>query len=474
MNHKLPPLPVRIVIALAVIGTIAYFVFRSSNNSNNDNGQLKASGTIESVTVNISPEMAGKVKEVLVSEGGAVKAGDPLLHLDDSLLTAQRALASAQLDSANSAVMTAEVALAAAQVQYDLAFDNAVLQSDGVRTVDWFREEPSAFDLPLWYYSQTEQITAAQSEVDLAKAALENAENNLASVLGSAGSANFVNAETDLASARASYQVAKDIYDRIQNGLTTEDLSRPQLVKVARGDLFVSRVGQDLRDSAKNNYDDAKLKLDEAQRAYDEAATTDGANAVLQARAELSIAQERHYTALDYVLSLQIGESSSSVTAAQKGLEQAQSAVDQAKTAIGQAEANLALLDTQMAKLTIYAPIDGVILTRNVEPGEFVQPGAAALMMANLSDLTITVYVPETRLNEINLGQQASVTIDVLSGQSPFFDAEVIHIADQAEFTPRNVQTVEGRSSTVYAVKLKVTDTEGKLKIGMPADVVFK
>lgn len=470
MNHKLPPLPVRIVVALIVIAAILYFTI---GNNNTADGQLKASGTIESVTVNVSPEMAGKAKDVLVSEGEAVKADDPLLHLDDSLLTAQRAVAAAQLDSANSAVTTAEAALAAAQVQYDLAFDNAVIQSDAVRTVDWFRDEPAAFDLPLWYYSQTEQINAAQSEVDLAKAALEAAESNLASVLGSAGSADFVKAETDLASARASYQVAKDIYDRIQNGLTSEDLSRPQLIKVARGDLFVSSVGQDLRDSAKENYDDAKSKLDETQLAYNDALTSDGAKDVLQARAEISIAQERYYTAMDYVLSLHIGESSSSVTAAQKVLEQAQSAVVQAKTAIGQAQANLDLIDIQMSKLTIYAPMDGVILTRNVEPGEFVQPGAAALTMANLSDLTITVYVPETRLNEIKLGQPASVTIDVQSGQSPVFDAEVIHIADQAEFTPRNVQTVEGRSSTVYAIKLKVTDNDGKLKIGMPADVTF-
>jgi HlyD family secretion protein len=88
--------------------------------------------------------------------------------------------------------------------------------------------------------------------------------------------------------------------------------------------------------------------------------------------------------------------------------------------------------------------------------------------------LTITVYVPDPRLNEIKLGQSATVTIDVASGESPTFDAEVVYIADQAEFTPRNVQTVEGRSSTVFAVKLKVTDPEGQLKIGMPADVVFK
>ena len=115
--------------------------------------------------------------------------------------------------------------------------------------------------------------------------------------------------------------------------------------------------------------------------------------------------------------------------------------------------------------------MDGVILVRNVEPGEFVQPGSTALSMADLNNLTITVYVPEDRYGQISVGQQAEVTVDSFPGTT--FSAEVTYISDQAEFTPRNVQTVEGRSSTVYAVKLKVTDSESKLKIGMPADVLF-
>jgi HlyD family secretion protein len=156
---------------------------------------------------------------------------------------------------------------------------------------------------------------------------------------------------------------------------------------------------------------------------------------------------------------------SPAVVAAQKSLEQADSAVTQA-------EANLALLDTQLAKLIVVAPINGVVLTRNIEPGEFVQPGAVALTMADLTDLTITVYVPENLYGKISLGQTADVSVDSFPGTT--FTAAVIHISDQAEFTPRNVQTVEGRSSTFYAIKLKVADPEGKLKIGMPADVVFK
>ncbi|MDP2778454.1 MAG: efflux RND transporter periplasmic adaptor subunit, partial [Anaerolineales bacterium] len=121
---------------------------------------------------------------------------------------------------------------------------------------------------------------------------------------------------------------------------------------------------------------------------------------------------------------------------------------------------------------TVYAPMNGVVLARNVEVGEFVQPGATTFSVADLDGLTITVYVPEDQYGNTLLGQEATVTVDSFPNET--FGAVVVHIADQAEFTPRNVQTVEGRSSTVYAIKLKVINSEGKLKIGMPADVVFK
>ncbi len=153
-------------------------------------------------------------------------------------------------------------------------------------------------------------------------------------------------------------------------------------------------------------------------------------------------------------------------------LEQAKSAAQQAQDAVGQAQANLALLEAQLAKLQVASPMDGVILTRNIEPGEYVQPGAAALSMGDLRQLTITVYVPEDRYGQIHLGQAAVVSVDSFAGVK--FEAQVTTISDQAEFTPRNVQTVEGRSSTVYAIKLSVTDPQGKLKPGMPADVIFE
>ena len=200
--------------------------------------------------------------------------------------------------------------------------------------------------------------------------------------------------------------------------------------------------------------------------------TSDGAKDVLKGRAEVSIAQERYYTAQDFARALETGVDAPTVTAAQKVLEQAKSSAVQAQSAVKQAQASLDQIDAQISKLTVTAPSDGVVLTRNVELGEVVSPGSVVLSMARLSDLTITVYVPEDRYGEISLGQTADVKVDSFPGKT--FTATVSHISDQAEFTPRNVQTVEGRKSTVFAIKLTVNDPNSSLKPGMPADVTFK
>ncbi len=158
--------------------------------------------------------------------------------------------------------------------------------------------------------------------------------------------------------------------------------------------------------AARDALDLAETELDDAQQAYDALLNTDAADRVLEARATLSVAQERYEVALDTLTRLQTGEYSPQVNIASKALDQAKASLNQAQSAVNSAQANLALLDTQIEKLTVYAPMEGVVLVRNVEPGEFVQPGAVALTMADLNNITITVYVPEDRYGEITLGQK--------------------------------------------------------------------
>jgi HlyD family secretion protein len=341
------------------------------------------------------------------------------------------------------------VALESTQLQYDLVLSNALAQEKATRTAIWDDSKPSQFDQPVWYFSKEERIKAAQAEVDAKKAALEKAMSDLEDVSQRAGSADFLQVEANLIQMRLAFQNAQDVFDSTSG----------------------ASDGQDLRDAAQVILDEAEIDLEDAQKDYNDALTTEGAVDVIEARADAVIAQEAYDLAVDNKRALQTGADSPQVQSAAKTVEQAQAALEQAKTGVAAAQSRLNTIETQLRKITIHAPMDGVILTRNVEPGEFVQPGAAAMTMANLNEMTITVYVPNDQYGKISLGQEALVTVDSFAGET--FDAVVIHIADQAEFTPRNVQTVEGRSSTVYAIKLKVTDIEGKLKIGMPADVTF-
>lgn len=433
MQHKRPPVPVIVIILVALLVGGYYGLQVLFDESN---GVLQASGTIEAVDVSVSPEMAGRVIEVLAEEGDTVNKGTALLHLDDSLLAAQRAVAVTQVDSARTALTTV-------QYNYDIALQNALVAQQAATAKDWRFSAPNEFNQPAWYFSREEQIPPVQVEVDAAQAALVDAQANLQTVISDLNNADFLAAEKRLAEARAAFLVADEI--KVQTDFASPDSGT--LVDVA--------------------YDAYKIAEDEliaAQRAYRAMLTSKSADAVLDARGLVVVAQQRYDVAYAHLVALQTGVDSPSVV-------NTKNILDQAQTTLAQAEANLSLLDTQMSKLTVYAPANGTILTRNVEPGEFVQPGATVFSLANLENLTITVYVPEDRYGEISLGQQAVVNVDSFPDDT--FSAQVTYIADTAEYTPRNVQTVEGRSATVYAIKLKVDDPAGKLKPGMPADVLF-
>jgi HlyD family secretion protein len=432
MQHKRPPVPVIVLIVLGLL-LAGYYGLRALAANGDD--ELKASGTIEAVTVNISPELAGTVAEVFFEEGQAVRKGESLFRLDDRLLSAQRSVAAAALESANAA-------LATAQANYDLALQNALTAQQASTDSLWRFSAPDEFNQPAWYFEQSTQIESARVEVDAARTALAQAQADLQQVIGDLNNADFLKAEKRLADSRAAFLVAKDVK-------TSADFAAE---------------GGSLQKAADEAYSQALAELNIAQREYNKLLTSKSRLSVLNARGRLIVAQQRFDAAHARLLSLQTGADSPSVLMARKAL-------DQAMTAAAGAQANLALLDTQVSKLAVVAPMDGVILTRNIEAGEFVQPGAIALTMADLTKLTITVYLPEDRYGKISVGRQAEVAVDSFPGQT--FAAEVTHIAEQAEFTPRNVQTVEGRSSTVFAIKLKVTDPQGLLKIGMPADVTF-
>ncbi len=475
----------RLVIGAIVLAVIIAGYYGVRALTANSNGALKASGTIEATTVNISAELAGKVKEVRVAEGQSVQPGEVLLVLDDTLLSQQRQVAAAGLASSQAASQSAAQALTITQAQYQQILETALTQDKKSRLTDWFSKDQQQFDQPNWYFTRAEQIQMVQQQVDQAQAALTSAQGKLTDVTGALKESQFLTAEQRLLQARLAYLISKDVNERAQNSVQQDapqgrfnkthcgsndrfQTNPPQLTNVVHsctGDEHLSDVSQQA-------YDAAQAELSAAQVEYNGLLSSQAANDVLAARAEVSVAQERYYAALDRLTSLQRGDQSPNVQAAAGAVAQAQAAYEQSQKGEAEAQANLGLLEAQLGKLEVHSPMAGVILTRNIEPGEYVQPGGAALTMGDLRQLTITVYVPEDRYGQIHMGQKAGVAVDSFPGQA--FSAQVSNISDQAEFTPRNVQTVEGRSSTVYAIKLTVTDPQGKLKPGMPADVTFQ
>jgi len=398
-------------------------------------GALRASGTISAREVQVAPELGGMVAEVAVEEGAQVQEGDVLFRLNDTLIQAQRRQAEAAVQLAQAAVNTVKA-------QYELTLNAARLQEQQGRAAAWGAPQPDEFGLPVWYYTKEEKMAAAQAEVAAAGQALETEKANLEKLLGEMASQEFLDAEKRLAEAQVAFPIAGQVLEQAK----------------------AAPNNQKLVDFAQQQYDAAKSELDAAQAAYDRLLTGKAAGDILEARARVAVAQRRYDSALDYSNSLLSGDQSLQVKVAEAG-------VQQAEAALAQAEAALNALDIQLEKTVVRAPISGVVLNRNLEAGETVTPGSIVIVIGQLAEVELVVYIPETEYGQVHLGDQASITVDSFPGET--FSGAVVHISDTAEFTPRNVQTVEGRRATVYAIKLIVPNPELKLKPGMPADVTF-
>jgi HlyD family secretion protein len=142
--------------------------------------------------------------------------------------------------------------------------------------------------------------------------------------------------------------------------------------------------------------------------------------------------------------------------------------IDQARARFEQARQALELARTQLGYATLMAPSAGVILSKNVEPMEYVSPGTAVVTMANLDQVWLRAYVEEADLGRVKVGQKAYVTTDSFPGKR--YEGRVAFIASEAEFTPKAVETRKERTKLVYRIKIDIANPAMELKPGMPAD----
>ena len=404
-------LPMLVPVAL-LVGGLIYLAAISGSAS----GPLETSGTVEGVEVSVASEIPGRVVEVLAAEGQAVQRGDPLFRLDEASIEVRRRKATAV---AAAAVTAARLQLVKAEQELDALLEDAPLV-----------------------------MAQAQSDLAAARDALDDAQRRRAYQQSGrrATDETIEGVEAQLALA----EEAVDQADHTAANLSDLSSSDPKRA-AAEAALYEARQQRDAIKTNLNWYTGEPTDIDQA---------------MLDARVALAEAQ---------VLQAQLEWEKWKDGPDPSALELAQASVDNAKAQLEAAEATAAAeldtLDLDADKITVRAPVSGVVLTRLIEPGEVVAAGATVFTIGQLDALRITVYLPEDRYGGVSLGEQAQVTVDTFPGDQ--FVAMVSRIADEAEFTPRNVQTEEGRRTMVFAVELSVMDPEQKLRPGMPASVSF-
>jgi HlyD family secretion protein len=406
----------RILTAAVLLAVVGGGWYALSSKAAAEGGPLTGSGTVEATQIQVAPEISGRLAEVMVDEGQSVSAGDILLRFDDQGLLSQRAKIA---DAGQAAADAAQLALDNARKALDDLNDNS-------------------------------PVVTAQAELALADArkALDDAQKRRSyQAKGNRATRETIDGtEAQLVLAKDAVDRAEAAFNRVK-GLAKSDPKRA----AAEAALLLARQNRDAIQTSLNWYKGAPTSLDQA--------VLDG---------QVSVAQSNVLKAeLDYQ-KVKDGPDPALLKIAQD-----QVAVGESNQAAikSQLAADLQAIDLQLERLVVRAPVGGVVLTRSVEPGEVLTPGATALVLGQISQLKITIFLPEDRYGETRLGDKAMVSVDSYPGEE--FQAQVTRIASQAEFTPRNVQTSEGRSTTVFSVDLAVSDPLGKLKPGMPADVKF-
>jgi HlyD family secretion protein len=145
--------------------------------------------------------------------------------------------------------------------------------------------------------------------------------------------------------------------------------------------------------------------------------------------------------------------------------------IRQARARVEQGRAAVALAETQLANARLESPLTGVVLSHNIEPGEYVAPGTPVVTVADLAHVWVRTYVAQTDLGRLRHGEHVPVRTDAFPGKT--FDGVVGFIASEAEFTPKTVQTPKERVKLVFRVKVDIANPNDELKPGMPADVAI-
>ncbi len=291
------------------------------------------------------------------------------------------------------------------------------------------------------------------------------------------------------AQAQATVDQAAADYNRLQRGNRPEEIAQADATLHEREALLLeARNGprpQELH-QAQADYAAAKANALDAAATYDRMKPLAAKDVISRQQFDAYTAQrdntaQQAESARQRLALLQAGTRTEDLRAAQARYQQALDAahlmhqgfrrqdIAAGKGRLAEAQAHVAELDARLKEANLLSPTAALVETVSVRPGDLVPANQIVLTLLESDQLWVKVYVPETDLSRLKIGQAANVTVDS-SGDRPFH-GHIQEIASAAEFLPRNVQTRDDREHQVFGVKVRVDNPDGILKSGMSATV---
>lgn len=421
-----------IFISLTIIA--AFFVLALRKSDGQEQGLYH--GIVEARQYHLSFEIPGRLKSVAVKEGDHVSLGQTLAELDLAEFKNNLRLAEAEMASANARLVALrrgsrpeEIGEAKARVKRALAelerLNNG--PTAGEVSVAKARKEESYRSWQLKKNGvRSEDIATAASELDAAQSRLALAQVNRQRYqalyqAGAVAASTFDQVRTREEEGIAQVQALTQQHEKAKSGFRLEEIEA------------------------------AHQRYLQQQASFDELVAGPRYELISAASAEVESAQKR----LDLL-------------AAGPRIED----IEIARQSYLAAQARYALANKNFEKATLLSPAQGFIQKRNFEPGEAILPGSQVLNITDLQDSWVELFIPETELSKIFLGQEFTITSD--STAKTTFNARVIQISDRAEYTPKQIQTQQQRVFLIYRIKLAISNAAGVLKPGMPIDARTK
>ncbi len=316
-------------------------------------------------------------------------------------------------------------------------------------------------------------------------AILDNSDQNIAvaRTLANLRYAKAVQAELEAGSrqedidrADARVAQAKQSLTELQRGSRTEEIDR------SRAELESAKASEQ---SAKVQLSQAETDIDRYNRLYKNNSVSKNVLETYQTRfdtatSKVNEAIARTKAVQEQLTMLRAGPRIEQIAGAEAALKQAeaeyalikagprQESIEQARAKTQLAQEDVKQARQQLSYTKLLAPMDGVVLSTNAEPGEYLNPASPILTMGQLGKPWLRAYINEQSLGLVELNQKVAVTTDSFPGK--IYSGRLSYISSQAEFTPKTVQTFEKRIKLMYRIKVELDNTEGELKPGMPAD----